>query len=165
VRFLWGRMASCAAIGGALWPAARAGCQPARSLPSCPTKGQLQTVADLVDRTGAAGTPNPTVVRPVLHFRHVAQRSIQIGPKVLDALDTHAQPQQRRRQVLLPGMLARRSMVDSTAPRLVACWMRWQSGAHASAAAASPRTSNEIIVPKPLSWRRRPRARMARQAR
>ena len=43
-----------------------------------------------------------TVLRPVLEFRHVAQRSIQIGPKILDGLDTHAQPQQCRRQVLLP---------------------------------------------------------------
>ena len=32
----------------------------------------------------------------------VAKCSIQIGPKVLDGLDTHAQPQQRRGQVLLP---------------------------------------------------------------
>jgi hypothetical protein len=41
--------------------------------------------------------------RPVLRFRHMAQRAIQIGPEVLDGLDAHAQPQQRRRQVLLPG--------------------------------------------------------------
>jgi len=40
---------------------------------------------------------------PYLHLRHVAQRSIQIGPKVLDSLNTNAQPQQRRRQVLLSG--------------------------------------------------------------
>ena len=33
---------------------------------------------------------------------HVAKCSIQIGPKVLHGLDTHAQPQQRRGQVLLP---------------------------------------------------------------
>ncbi len=38
----------------------------------------------------------------VLRFPHVAQRSIQVGPKVLDGLDAHAQPQQRWRQVLLP---------------------------------------------------------------
>jgi predicted 3-demethylubiquinone-9 3-methyltransferase (glyoxalase superfamily) len=30
---------------------------------------------------------------PGLPSRHVAQRLIQIGPKVLDGLDTHAQPQ------------------------------------------------------------------------
>ena len=35
--------------------------------------------------------------------RHVAQRSIQIGPKILDGLDAHAQSQQRRWHVLLPG--------------------------------------------------------------
>jgi hypothetical protein len=50
----------------------------------------------------ARGRLNPTVLRRVLNSRHVAQRSIQIGPKILDGLDTHAQPQQRRRQVLLP---------------------------------------------------------------
>src|SRR5439155_18586153 len=101
-----------------------------------------------------ARTPNPTVLRPVLHFRHDAQRSIQIGPKVLDGLDTHAQPQERRSRCSCPGMLARRSMVDSTAPRLVACWMSCSPAHTASAAEAPPRTSNEIIVPKPLSWRR-----------
>src|ERR1700694_5144029 len=53
-----------------------------------------------------------------------------------------------------PGTLARRSMVDSTAPRLVACWMSCTPAHTASAAEAPPRTSNEIIVPKPLSWRR-----------
>jgi hypothetical protein len=31
----------------------------------------------------------PTALCPVLH---IAQRPIQIGPKVLDGLDTHAQP-------------------------------------------------------------------------
>ena len=35
-----------------------------------------------------------------------------------------------------PGMLARRSMVDSTAPRLVACWMSCSSAHTASAASA-----------------------------
>ena len=33
----------------------------------------------------------------------VAQRSIQIGPQILDGLDPHTQAQQRWRQVLLPG--------------------------------------------------------------
>src|SRR6266446_4607647 len=37
-----------------------------------------------------------------LPFRHVVQGSIQIVPKVLDGLNTHAQSQQCRRQVLLP---------------------------------------------------------------
>jgi len=37
----------------------------------------------------------------VLHCGQGAQRSIQVRPKVLDSLDTHAQPQQRRRQMLL----------------------------------------------------------------
>src|SRR5687768_4536233 len=35
------------------------------------------------------------------HLRLVAQRSIEVGPEVLDGLDAHAQPQQRGRQVLL----------------------------------------------------------------
>ena len=47
------------------------------------------------------------------------------------------------------GMAARRSIVDSTAPRLVACWIRRRFAHTASAAAASPRTSNEMIVPYP----------------
>ena len=95
-----------------------------------------------------------TVVRPVLHFPYVAERSIQIGPKVLDALDTYAQPQQRRRQVLLPGNVG--PPFDGGLDRAQAGGVldEPQSGAPASAAGASPRTSNEIIVPKPLSWRR-----------
>jgi len=36
-----------------------------------------------------------------------------------------------------PGMLARRSMVDSTEPKLVACWMSSTPAHTASAAAAS----------------------------
>jgi hypothetical protein len=51
-------------------------------------------------------------------------------------------------------MLARRSMVDSTAPRLMACWISSSLAHTASAAVASPRTSNETIIPKPLGWRR-----------
>ena len=44
----------------------------------------------------------PRAGRRALRLRHVSQRSIQIGPKVLDGFDTNAQPQQRWRQVLLP---------------------------------------------------------------
>jgi hypothetical protein len=48
-------------------------------------------------------------------------------------------------------MLARRSMVDSTAAKLVACWVSCGLAHTASAAEASPHMSNEMIVPKPLS--------------
>ena len=37
-----------------------------------------------------------------LRFRQVTQRLFQVIPNILDGLDTHAQSQQSRRQVLLP---------------------------------------------------------------
>ena len=81
---------------------------------------------------------------------HVAQRSFQIGPKILDGLDTHAQPQQRRRQVLLPRNAG--PPFDGGLDRAQAGGVldELQSGAHGGGG-VSPRTSNEIIVPKPFS--------------
>jgi hypothetical protein len=52
-----------------------------------------------------------------------------------------------------PGTAARRSIVDSTAPRLVAWRMSLTFRQTPSATSAPPRRSNEMMVPKPLSTR------------
>lgn len=59
-------------------------------------KVQARTRRSTARCEGGSGAPTFILVQS-LPFRHAAQRSIQIGPKVLDGLDTHAQPQQRRR--------------------------------------------------------------------
>ncbi len=71
------------------------------------------------------------------------------GPRRLDA---HAQRSVGGR-CSWHGMLACRSMVDWTAPRMVACWMSCNPAHTASAAGRRRARRNEMIVPKPLSWR------------
>ncbi len=104
----------------------------------------------------AAGT---TACIPRLCVQHYTSGTLRIArSKSVQRSSTASMPTLSRSSAggrcSCPGMLARRSMVDSTAPRLVACWISCSLAQTASAARASPRTSNEIIVPKPLSWRR-----------
>jgi hypothetical protein len=77
-------------VGAAIAPE-QCGVKPTRFTLDADSEGFHQSPAAAFDeRPFSGGGRSPRSL--ALASRHVAQRSIQISPKVLDGLDTHAQP-------------------------------------------------------------------------